>query len=337
VSSQAGSDLRRDGLYSSGDSWELCGGLSGYQGWPGIVGSLKREIVPICGQRNRAAGAGNCFWSRLLYWLVPAVGSAVTEERGESVVIDASTMDGPTGTPETSGKVSGELATRLGELARELQHENDLETVLAGIVEAAVRLIPGAAEASISLVTGRRTIESKVASGDLPRRVDALQSSSGQGPCLDAAYVHRIVRVPDLSTETRWPAFCSGAVELGARSMLSFQLFVEDDRLGALNLFGLEPDVFDAESEQIGLLVAAHAAVAFADSQKISQLNEALITRQLIGQAEGILMERYKINAQQAFLVLTRASSSSHTKLREVAEQLTSSGEIDTAKRPRPS
>ncbi|WP_427175246.1 GAF and ANTAR domain-containing protein [Arthrobacter sp. 92] len=259
------------------------------------------------------------------------VRSAVTEEQGGLMYIDASKMDGA---PETSGRggnVTGELATRLGDLARELQHEDDLETVLSGIVEAAVQLIPGAAEASISLVTGRKEIESKVASGDLPRRVDALQSSTGQGPCLDAAYEDRNVRVPDLSTETRWPAFCSGAVELGARSMLAIQLFVEGDRLGALSLFGARPDAFDLESEQIGLLVAAHAAVAFADSQKISQLNEALITRQLIGQAEGILMERYKITAQQAFLVLTRASSSSNTKLRDVAEHLCSSGEVPAA------
>ncbi|WP_427175068.1 GAF and ANTAR domain-containing protein [Arthrobacter sp. 92] len=162
-----------------------------------------------------------------------------------------------------------------------------------------------------------------------------MQSSSGQGPCLDAAYHDRIVRVPDLCTESRWPAFCRGAVELGARSMLSIQLFVEGDRLGALNLYGGRPDAFDLESEQIGLLVAAHAAVAFADSQKISQLNEALITRQIIGQAEGILMERYKITAQQAFLVLTKASSSSNSKLRKVAQDLTSSGEITTAKHPR--
>lgn len=200
----------------------------------------------------------------------------------------------------------------------------------SGIVQAAVQLIPGAAGASISLVTARKKIVSKVASGDLPRRVDALQSSTGQGPCLDAAYTDRIVRVPDLSTESRWPAFCRGSVELGARSMLSIQLFVEGDRLGALNLFGNIPDAFDLESEQVGLLVAAHAAVAFADSQKISQLNDALISRQLIGQAEGILMERYKISAQQAFLVLTRASSTSNRKLRDVAEDLTVSGEILT-------
>ena len=80
---------------------------------------------------------------------------------------------------------------------------------------------------------------------------------------------------------------------------MSFQLFVEGDRLGALNLYGADANAFDSESEQVGLLVAAHAAVAFAGSQKISQLGEALVSRQLIGQAEGILMERYKLTAER--------------------------------------
>ncbi len=132
-----------------------------------------------------------------------------------------------------------------------------------------------------------------------------------------------MIRVPDLSLEDRWPDFSRGAVELGARSMLSFQLFVEGDRLGALNLYGKGPNAFNEESEQAGLLVAAHAAVAFADSKKISELGQALVARQLIGQAEGILIE-------QAFLLLACASSKSNIKLRDVAEHLASSGEITT-------
>ena len=220
------------------------------------------------------------------------------------------------------------LAIRLGDIARELQQQEDPDSVMAGIVHAALELVPHAAEASVSLVTGRRTLDSRAASSDLPRRVDALQSETGQGPCMEASYEKRVVSVPDLSTDTRWPDFSRQAFELGARSMLSFQLFVDGDHLGALNLFGNDVGVFDAESERIGALVAAHAAVAVAGSQQVSQLTLALDTRDLIGQAKGILMERYKITAQQAFLLLSRASSELNIKLRDVAERLTVSGEM---------
>lgn len=238
------------------------------------------------------------------------------------------------GAPPVPGEPMGAeaLAIRLGDIARELQHEDDTDSMLAGIVHAALELVPHVAEASVSLITGRRTIDSRAASSDLPRRVDALQSETGQGPCMDASYEERVVSVPDLSTDQRWPEFSRAAVKLGARSMLSFQLFVDGDHLGALNLFGEDVGAFDAESERIGALVAAHAAVAVAGSKQVSQLTLALDTRDLIGQAKGILMERYKITAQQAFLLLSRASSELNVKLRDVAERLTVSGEM--AKKP---
>ena len=220
------------------------------------------------------------------------------------------------------------LVQRLGDLARELQHKEDTDSMLAGIVHAALELVPHAHDASVSLISGRRTIDSRAASSDLPRRIDALQSETGQGPCLDASYEERVVSVPDLSTDPRWPDFARQAYQLGARSMLSFQLFVNGDHLGALNLFGKEVGGFDAESVRIGALVAAHAAVALAGNQQVSQLTQALDTRDLIGQAKGILMERYKITAQQAFLLLSRASSELNIKLHDLAEQLTVSGEM---------
>ncbi len=229
--------------------------------------------------------------------------------------------------------VGADLAARLSDLARDLQQEQDIDALLADVVHAALDLIPHVSDASVSLVTGRRTVQSRAASGDLPRRVDELQSATGQGPCIDAAYEERIVRVPDMSREVRWPDFAQAAYDAGARSMLSFQLFVTGDHLGALNLYGDDINVFDEESEQVGQLVGAHAAVAFSDAQEISQLNQALDTRDLIGQAKGILMERFKISSTQAFQVLTRASSEGNIKLREVADHLARSGEILTRNR----
>jgi GAF domain-containing protein len=224
--------------------------------------------------------------------------------------------------------IPGDLADQLSELARTLQAESDIESILEDIVGTAVRLIPHATEASISLVTGRKTVESHAASSDLPRDVDAVQTETRQGPCLDAAYKERIVRVPDMGDEARWPQFSHRAWGLGARSMLAFQLFVEGDNLGALNVYGDDVNVFDEESEQVGLLVAAHAAVAFADSLEIKQLNDALTSRDLIGQAKGILMERHKISAHQAFTLLSTVSANTNTKLTQIVEHLTSSGEL---------
>lgn len=235
-------------------------------------------------------------------------------------------QDSSGGQPGTT--VDGDLASKLSELARSLQDQEDLEATLATMVSAVLDLVPGAAEASISVVEARRTISSHAPSSDLPLDIDRLQEKTGEGPCMDAAWEEKIVRVPDFHTEDRWPAFAPAAAAAGAQSSLSFQLWVEADNLGALNIYGNAPGAFDEESEQIGLLVAAHAAVAFADAQQISGLKEALATRDLIGQAKGILMERYKITDQQAFLLLTRASSRTNIKLRAIAEHLTATGSL---------
>jgi hypothetical protein len=109
--------------------------------------------------------------------------------------------------------------------------------------------------------------------------------------------------------------------------MLSLQLYVEGDNLGALNLYARTPDAFTDESEQVGLLFAAHAAIAYAGGRKEAQVANTLISHDVIGQAKGILMERYKITGERAFLVLTRVSQTSNRKLHVVAaEQGTISG-----------
>jgi len=138
----------------------------------------------------------------------------------------------------------------------------------------------------------------------------------------------KTVRVPDLCTEQRWPEFARRACELGAGSMLSFQLFVEGDNLGALNLISCQRGGFDEESEHVGLPFAAHAAIAFAAADKQDQMRQAIHTRDLIGQAKGILMERFKIDADQAFHILTKASQHTNRKLRDVAEQLVYAGDL---------
>ncbi|XGX77362.1 hypothetical protein LQK93_00131 [Terrabacter sp. BE26] len=220
------------------------------------------------------------------------------------------------------------LARELSNFARMVQADDDPDAVLEHIVAAAVELIPGAEEGSISVVTGRRTVTSQHPSGSLPALVDAAQTETGQGPCLDAAYEHETVRVHDMAGERRWPRFAPRALELGAVSMLSFQLYVEGDNLGALNLYGRTPGGFTPESEEIGLLFASHAAVAFADAGQVHNLRIAVATRDVIGQAKGILMERFQLTAEQAFRVLVKVSQDNNRKLYEVAEELTHTGRL---------
>ena len=182
--------------------------------------------------------------------------------------------------------------------------------------------------ASVSLTHDGSTQGTFGSSGEVSRRLDELQFTFGEGPCLEAAYQHRTIRVPDMAHETRWPLFSSRAAEAGARGMLSIQLWVEGDDLGALNLYSYEANAFTDESENIGLLVASHASVAFAEAEKNRQLNEAVASRDVIGQAKGILMERHKITGEEAFIVLSMASQRAHMKLWTVADHLISSGEL---------
>jgi GAF domain-containing protein len=236
---------------------------------------------------------------------------------------------GRTSSQYAGDPVQGEdLAALLSRIARELEAEKTLEQTMQALVAAAVDAIPGAEAGGITEVRARgRRIAVRYASDQLVVDLDTAQYDLGEGPCLDSAYRHRTVRVDDFTTEQRWPAFAARARDRGAGSMLLIQLYVQGDDLGALNMYSRRPGAFDDESEQVGLLFATHAAIAMAGVQREEQLRVAISSRDIIGQAKGILMERFKLTADQAFAVLTQASSERNIKLREVAEALAGTGE----------
>jgi GAF domain-containing protein len=221
-----------------------------------------------------------------------------------------------------------ELAGKLSELARSMQDEMGLENTLNAIVHAAAETVPGAEDASITAVVGRRKVQTTAATGALPRAVDQAQYETGQGPCLESLYEQETLRLSDMRAERRWPDFAGRANELGMASMLAVQLYVEGDNLGALNLHSRQLDAFTDESEQVALMFAAHAAVALAGARAEEQMQKAVNSRDLIGQAKGILMERYKISSQEAFRLLVVASQSTNIKLFDVAEFLTRTGQL---------
>ncbi|MCH8564017.1 GAF and ANTAR domain-containing protein [Nesterenkonia sp. LB17] len=250
----------------------------------------------------------------------------------EEIRTQANTEQGqPSAHDQGSSAGAHQLASQLGDLARSLNQESP-EAVLELVVAAAIELIPGVEEASLSIVTGRKEVETVAPSSELLRRLDDLQVELTEGPCLEAIYSERTIRVRDMATETRWPSFAEKATEAGVGSMLAFQLFVVGDNLGALNLYSSQVDAFDDDSEHVGLIVASHAAVALADAQQVSQLHEAVQSRDVIGQAKGILMERYKITGHQAFLLLAKASQHTNKKLQVLAEDLVNSGELTGGK-----
>jgi transcriptional regulator with GAF, ATPase, and Fis domain len=225
--------------------------------------------------------------------------------------------------------VRDDLSQRLADMARALQRQAGAPAVMELIVSAAARTIPGAEEATISLVQGRRRVASAAATSELARRFDDLQQETGQGPSVDAMYEQTTVRVDDLATDPRWPELARRATaELGVASMLCFQLFVHENDLGALNLLARRTAAFTDESERIGLLFASHAAIAVADARHVNHITTALGSRDLIGQAKGILMERYKITADMAFALLAKTSQDTNRKLHEVAELLTRTGTL---------
>jgi GAF domain-containing protein len=217
----------------------------------------------------------------------------------------------------------------MGRVARRMQEEHgDVDATLRAVTTAAVATVPHASECSISYVTGRREVESRASTGDLSREVDALQGRLGEGPCLDAVWEEEVVRVDDVAAEQRWPRFAREAAALGAGSMMCFQLFVSGDQLGALNLYSRDPGVFDDEAQEIGMMLAAHAAVAIAGAEHEQNLRRAVDRRDLIGQAEGILMERYEITADQAFGVLARVSQQTDRRLADIARELDDTGTV---------
>src|SRR5215213_2359403 len=232
---------------------------------------------------------------------------------------------------ETAG--SNALAEKLSELARSMQEEKGLEDTLTTIVHAAAETVPGADEASITAVTGRREVRTVAASGELAPAVDQAQYETGEGPCLDSLYEHETERLSDMRDCQRWPQFAARAATLGVRSMLAVQLYVQGDDLGALNLHSRHPDAFSDESEQVALMFAAHAAVSFAAAQAQEHMQTAVDRRDLIGQAKGVLIERYKISGQEAFRLLVVASQTTNIKLYDVADYLITTGELASPRR----
>ncbi len=222
------------------------------------------------------------------------------------------------------------LPAALAEMARDLLAQPTVQQTLDRVVAHAVELIDGCEAAGI-LVVRNGSVRTLAATHDMARTSDRIQDELGEGPCLNATlYEEQAFRIADMATAgDRWPRYAPAARREGIGAAMGFLLFTEDENLGALNLYSSRPDTFGDRTEHVGWLLAAHAAVAIASVRTDAQLREAIATRQEIGEALGIIMERHKLTEQQAFETLRKESQTRNVKLRDLARVVTETGEID--------
>jgi GAF domain-containing protein len=183
-------------------------------------------------------------------------------------------------------------------------------------------MIPGTDTCGVLLIGKGGKFESLFGTSDLIYELDALQKECGEGPCVQVALDELIVRTDDFTTERRWPKYSRAVSELGVHSGLSFKLYTSESTAGALNLFGRKPAAFDAQSEAIGAVLAAHAAAAIVASRHGEQLESALTNRDTIGQAKGVIMERFNVDAMRAFEMLRELSQTTNTRLVDIANRV---------------
>lgn len=211
-----------------------------------------------------------------------------------------------------------DLAKAFADLAAQLQLKKGSTDTLQAIVHSAARIVPGARWAGVSIVDGKAVVP-KVPTSPEVAELDRMQSDLSDGPCLTSLRGHHTVLVDDMRTDPRWPRYVRAARQQGILSLLSFRLFVEGSSLGALNIYSDKSCAFTEDSIIQGEVLAQHAAVAMIGAAAETQFEVGLATRDIIGEAEGVLMRWMDLTRLQAFRLLTRLSQQSDTKLVEIA------------------
>lgn len=220
---------------------------------------------------------------------------------------------------------SSDIARALAEASRTMNVPRSLEDVLDAIVQTAVRSVPGFDHVGISVVHKDGRIQTMSGTDQLVWELDELQYELGEGPCVDAIAIAPVVLVERARDDPRWPRYMPEAVRRGLRAQLGLRLYVDDQTLGGLNLYSTRSETIDRDAVHLAELFATHAAIALGRSRSEDHLNEAIASRKVIGQAIGIISERYEITGDRAFQFLVRASQSANLKLRLIAQDVVDS------------
>jgi GAF domain-containing protein len=219
------------------------------------------------------------------------------------------------------------LLAALQDLEEVLPLQEDLGSTITKIAEVTVRLVDGCDSASVTIQEDG-DVSTPGASDHVALMLDQAQYGSGRGPCLDAAEHGQIFVVADMNGEPRWPEFSKVAVEQGVLSSLSVPIKTST-LTGGLNLYGRSVDAFKDAPKELTDLIAKRASIAIenatvygATKALVEQLNEAIKTRELIGEAKGLLMAREGVSEDEAFQMLVTVSQNTNTKLREIAQKI---------------
>ena len=203
---------------------------------------------------------------------------------------------------------------------------HDVERSLAAVVTAARSRVPGMDEATVFLADVNGTVRTRAASSDLARHLDSVQIALREGPLfgVDGA---RLLEVPQIELDRRWPGYAAAAAAGGLQAQLVVRVPVDDrGTVAGLSLYSLHSAVIHPDAGPVAELFAAHAAAALgegsSDGSVAGSLSEVLRTREVVGQATGIIADRYKMTQERAFAFLLRAASQSNMRVREVAQEL---------------
>ena len=215
-----------------------------------------------------------------------------------------------------------EISAALLKAAQEISQPRELQTTLDTIVETAAHSLPGIDHVGITIASRSGAMETKAGSDTFVWELDKLQYELHEGPCLHAIAVEPVTTVEWAGRDQRWPQFMPLAVAKGLRSQMGLRLYTETETLGGLNMYSTSSDTIDPAAMHMAELFAAHASLTLGHARREEQLSTALVTRKVIGQAIGILMERHALDEDGAFAYLTRVSSHTNVKLRSVAQEI---------------
>ena len=209
----------------------------------------------------------------------------------------------------------------LADMALELEHEGTKQAVLDRVSQYA-RHVLDADDAGILLMRSRSRIETPAATSSRVDEAHQLQVSFDEGPCLDAITGKATYLANDVANDKRWPTWGPAAAEIGIRSTVGVRLASRGRGYGSLNIYANQVDAFTPDAADVAEMLAAHATAALASAEKVEGLATALESRTVIGQAQGILMQKFDIDSDASFEFLKRISQHENRRLFAVAEAI---------------